>query len=86
LTIAKTPDTKLDDKPAEVASALGRLRFLNDTHKVGSGAVHNITQLVFMLQAMLQVLFVSFGSNFFVPTTSYRVTVLLLRRLFMLLA
>ncbi|KAJ7900830.1 hypothetical protein B0H13DRAFT_2336340 [Mycena leptocephala] len=54
LTIAKMPDTKLDDKPAEVASALGRLRLLNDTRKVGSGAVHNISQLVFMLQAMLQ--------------------------------
>jgi hypothetical protein len=86
LTIAKMPDTKLDDKPAEVASALGRLWLLNDTRKVGSGAVHNISQLVFMLQAMLQVLFVSFGSNFLAPTTSYRVTVLLLRRLFMLLA
>ncbi|KAJ7833664.1 hypothetical protein B0H13DRAFT_1914470 [Mycena leptocephala] len=54
LTIAKTPDTKLDDKPAEVALALGRLQLLNDTRKVGSGAVHNITQLVFTLQAMLQ--------------------------------
>jgi hypothetical protein len=28
-----------------------------------------------MLQAMLQVLFISFGSNFLVLTTSYRVTV-----------
>ncbi|KAJ7940251.1 hypothetical protein B0H13DRAFT_2299288 [Mycena leptocephala] len=65
VAIANQPDTNLANKPRPVASALSRLKHLNNSHDPGSGAAHNITQIVFMLKAIMQVLSSFFELQFF---------------------